>query len=29
MPIHLDIVTVERVVISEDVDYVSAVNSGS
>jgi F-type H+-transporting ATPase subunit epsilon len=24
MPIHLDIVTVERVVISEDVDYVSA-----
>lgn len=24
MPIHLDIVTIERVVVSEDVDYVSA-----
>lgn len=24
MPIHLDIVTIERIVVSEDVDYVSA-----
>ncbi len=24
MPIHLDIVTIERVIVSEDVDYVSA-----
>ena len=24
MPIHLDIVTIERVVVSEEVDYVSA-----
>jgi F-type H+-transporting ATPase subunit epsilon len=24
MPIHLDIVTIERVVVSEDVDYISA-----